>query len=314
MTATADAGRPLSAGISPLHFGLLFFIQLFWGINWVAAKISLAELSPALLTSLRFMATFAVTGWFMRWHPGRMRWLLAGGFVMGALHFVFGFAGLALAKDIAPLAIASNLAVPFATVLSVLFLGDRIGAWRTAALMLAFGGILLMSFDPRVFDYGMAVVLVAISAFLWAIGTLFLRQVGPAAAYDLQGWISLCAWPPLLAYAFAFEPAPFAAMANAHASTWWALAFTVVCTTLVGHAGFYFLLQRYPMTLLAPYLLLSPFFAALGGMVWFGDVLTWRMVVGGLLTLLGVFIITWREAKLRAEQTREAAATKGATG
>ncbi len=296
---TASFAVPAPERIAAPHFVLLFFIQLFWGLNWVAAKLALMDLSPVLLTGLRFSVTFAVVAPFIRWHHGQMLPLAIGAFLIGALHFVIGFAGLAIAQDIAPLAIASNLAVPFATLLSVLFLGDRIGAWRTTALMLAFGGVVIMAFDPRVIEYPGALGLVAFAAFLWAVGTLFLRRVTAAHAYDLQAWIALAAWPPLLAYAFLLEPHPVADILNATAQTWWALAFTIVCTTLVAHAGFYFLIQRYPMSLLAPYLLISPFFAALAGVWWFGDVITWRIAVGGVMTLAGVGIISWREGKRR---------------
>jgi O-acetylserine/cysteine efflux transporter len=298
--ASAVAPSKPSDTIAAEHLWLLLIIQVFWGFNWVAAKLALQDLSPILLTAIRFCITTVILFPFIRWHRGHMWPLLTGAFLLGALHFATGFVGLSLAKDIAPLAIASNLSVPFATVLAVLFLGDRIGAWRLSALALSFGGIVFMAFDPRVLDYPLALGLTVLASLLWAIGTLFLRRVTTASAYDTQGWVSLVAFPPLLAWAFLFEPNPLGSIVAATPTTWIALAFIVGCTTLVGHGGFYFLLRRYAMPQLAPYLLLSPVFAAVGGMVWFGDVVTWRMVLGGMITLAGVLIITWREHRPNA--------------
>jgi O-acetylserine/cysteine efflux transporter len=304
----ATLNNPPDTGIAARHLWLLLLIQLFWGFNWVAAKLALQDLSPILLTALRFVASTLILLPFIRWHRGQMGMLLTGAFLLGTLHFAAGFIGLAMAKDIAPLAIASNLSVPFATVLAILFLGDRIGAWRFSALALAFGGVAFMAFDPRVLHYPQALALTVLASLLWAVGTLFLRRVTTSSAFDTQGWISLVAFPPLLAWSFLFEPSPLAAIAAAAPTTWVALAFIVGCTTLIGHAGFYFLLRRYSMPQLAPYMLLSPIFAALGGIVWFDDIVTWRMVVGGLITLSGVLIITWREhrpARHRPEYERK---------
>ena len=293
-----EAGE-LRQRFEPAHLALLLLIQTIWGVNWIACKLAVNEFPPLLLMALRFGITFAVVWPFLRWHYGQMRNLLLGCLLTGPLAFATGFTSLALAKDIAPLAVASNLGVPFATVLSMLFLGDRIGIWRGSALVLAFGGVGLMGFDPSVFAQSSALLLQILSSLFWAMAAIFLRRVQRVPALDMQAWVALATWPPLLLGSLLFERNPASVVAHASWMAWGSLAMIVIGATLIGHSGFFWLLRRYPIPMMAPFLLLAPVIGALSGVVWFGDTLTWRMSAGGLLTLSGVLIITIREGQRR---------------
>jgi O-acetylserine/cysteine efflux transporter len=57
--------------------------------------------------------------------------------------------------------------------------------------------------------------------------------------------------------------------------------------------------QRHEISLTAPFMLLSPVLGAAGGALLLGDVIKWRLVLGGCLTLGGVLIITLRENRDR---------------
>ena len=48
---------------------------------------------------------------------------------------------------------------------------------------------------------------------------------------------------------------------------------------------------------MAPFLPIAPLFASFLGVVWFGDEITWRIALGGAMTLAGVLIITIREGR-----------------
>ena len=79
---------------------------------------------------------------------------------------------------------------------------------------------------------------------------------------------------------------------------WGALAFTTVMSSLVAHTGWYFLVSRYPVTSLSPLTLLSPLFGVFFGVTLLHDNLTARMLAGGAVTLVGVFIVLLREKRL----------------
>ena len=82
----------------------------------------------------------------------------------GPAAFALLFAGVYLAEDAATVAIASQMGVPFSTLLSVWLLGETIRWRRTLGIVLAFAGIVIISFDPRVFAYWEGLALVVASS------------------------------------------------------------------------------------------------------------------------------------------------------
>jgi O-acetylserine/cysteine efflux transporter len=54
------------------------------------------------------------------------------------------------------------------------------------------------------------------------------------------------------------------------------------------------LLRRYPVATVNPFMLLMPVVGVLSGVLVYGDMLTWRIFVGGVLTLAGVAVILLR--------------------
>ncbi len=298
---------PMRQRFEPAHLGLLLLIQTVWGVNWITSKLAVTEFGPLLMVALRFGIAFAFVVPFLRWHPGQMRNLMIGSLLTGPLSFATGFISLSMATDIAPLAVASNLGVPFATLLAALFLGDKIGIWRGSALVLSFGGVLFMGFDPAVFAQGSALALQAVSAFFWAAAAIFLRKVQGVAALETQAWVALFTWPALALGSMLFENHPGSTILHASWAGWGSLAVVIFGATLFGHSGFFWLLRRYPIPLLAPFLLLAPIIGAISGALYFGHVITWRMILGGLLTLSGVLIITIREGQKRKREAAEPA-------
>ena len=291
------AARPIVGQELLLHMGFLVLIQVIWGVGWVFGKLALIDFPPMMMMALRFGVLAVVFLPFMRWHPGKFRQIVIIALFGGALSFGLGFLAMTMAHDIAPLAIAANLGVPFATILSAIFLGDRIRIWRGSALVIAFAGILVASFDPRLFDDLPGVAFSALSAFFWAVGTIMTRRLTGVGALDLQGWVSVCAFPPLLAASLLFEPGSLGSIPHASWLGWASLFYIIIGSSIIGHVGVTWLVQRHPFSLLGPYMLLAPIIGAISGVLYLGDQISWRVVLGGALTLLGVLVITLRESR-----------------
>jgi O-acetylserine/cysteine efflux transporter len=302
---TASAGRHGTSAehdhLSLADIGALLSMQLVWGGSFVITKVAVSEIPPLLFMGLRFLIVGVLLIPFLRWFPGQMLNVLLIALFSGALHFGLMIQGLALAADVAPVAIAVQLGVPFSTLLSVVILHERLGIWRIVALVVAFAGVVVVGFDPTVFQYADALELVVLAAFMMAVGTIFMRRVRGVPVYAMQAWIAVLAGPPLFIASLIFEGSPVAALSGAHFG-WGAVAgliWVVFGTSLIGHAAYYWIMQRHEVGLTAPFMLLAPILGAAGGAYFLGDVITWRMVVGGAMTLIGVLIITLREGRRR---------------
>lgn len=286
--------------IARRDLALLLLVNVIWGMNIVAAKFGVIEFPPVLFTALRFglLAVFLIP--MLRVAHGQMPTLLAAAALTGPVMFSLLFIGIAKVDDASTVAIASQLLVPFSTLLSVWLLGEVIRWRRKLGIALAFGGIAIISFDPRVFSYWEGLGLVIASSFFGSLGLIYIKRLRDVQPLQLQAWIAIAGSPVLFLLSGIMEGDQWSLsmLADITWRGWAAVLFTALLSSLVAHTGWYYLLSRYPVTSLAPLTLLSPLFGVFFGVTLLHDRLTPRMLVGGAVTLVGVFIVLLREKTL----------------
>lgn len=277
------------------HLWQLVLINLVWGFNIVAIKLSVDRFPPVFLSFLRFLVVGLLVWPWLRLRRGEMRWLFTAAICSGGLQFALMFTGVTLSGNMSSVAIASQLGVPFATLLSIALLGERVRWRRWSGIGLAFLGVCIMGFDPAVFSQRMSLAFVIGSAFIGSLGLIAIKRLPPMRPLELQAWIAWISWPLLLALSLLVEGGQRAGLASAGWAGWGALAYTAIFSSLFAHTAYFFLVQRYPVTSIAPLTVLSPVFSVIFGVLLLGDALTPRIALGGACTLLGVLIITLRE-------------------
>ncbi|MGC2855728.1 DMT family transporter [Novispirillum sp. DQ9] len=271
---------------------LVFLVIATWGLNFVVIKIGVAEFPPFLMTALRFGIVAACVVPFMKvpWHA--MRWLALLSFTLGT-HFALLFAAL---KDMdgSTGAILAQLGVPFSTLLAAVFLGDRLGPWRTVGLALAFLGAAVLAGEPRL--PGVApFVLMVLSALGWAVSNLFIRRVADVHPLAVTGWISLLTLPQALLWSALFEDGQWQAMAQASWVGWAAVVYIAVVASMLAYSVWYHLLGKHPVNHVVPFTLLAPVLGAAASSLLLGEPLTWYKLLGGALTIAGVGTILIRQ-------------------
>lgn len=277
-----------------------------WAFNFIAGKAGVAHFSPLLFTAVRFTILLLLAWPFLRWVPGQMVRVMLIAFVLGVLHFGLIFAGLAASGDIASVAIAAQLYVPFAALLAVIFLRERLDGRRMLGISAAFIGVLVIGFDPIVFHHLDALGLITAASLAMAVATVLMRELRGVSVFNLQAWIALFAVPGVSVLSLLLEQGQEAALRSATWLDFAAPAYSAIGASLVGHGVVYYLLKRYPVSVTAPVMLLTPVLAIVFGVTLWGDVLTWKLVLGGFLTIAGVGVITVRRMPGKAA-VREAA-------
>jgi O-acetylserine/cysteine efflux transporter len=107
------------------------------------------------------------------------------------------FVGLRYASPSA-IAIVVQLAVPFTTVLSIIFLQERVRWVRGSGMAIAFAGAALVVLKPAEFSFTAGLLAGVGAAFAAAAGSILVKKAD-MSAMSLQAWIGLISWPPLLA-------------------------------------------------------------------------------------------------------------------
>lgn len=280
--------------LKPHHLALLVFINLVWGLNLLIAKFGVREIPPVMFASLRLALMLLVCLPWLRWFPGQMRDLFVVSLLTGAGGFGLLALGLSLSKDVSTVAIFTQLIVPFSTLMSVFMLGEVIHWRRKTGIALAFIGVFTIGFDPRAFSYLPGLICIVLQCLSAALGMIYVKRLRGINPMQLQVWISIMALPVMLALSFMLEQGQLSAMQTASYTAWGAVLFAAIGSSLIGQTGFFYLLKRYPVSSVAPLTVLSTIFGMIAGVLVNDDVLTGRMLLGGLLTLAGVLIIELR--------------------
>jgi O-acetylserine/cysteine efflux transporter len=284
--------------IAPRDLGLLLAITIVWGLNLIVSKIGVDAVPPIVFTTLRFMLLAVVLAPFLRIRRGHMGPLVVAALLGGGLHFALMFVGLSLARNVSSVAIASQLGVPFATLLSVALLGEVVRWRRWSGSLLAFAGVVVMGFDPQVTSRWASLAFIVASAFVGALGLIAVKKLVRFEPLELQAWFAWISWPLLLALAVPLEQPSWQMLRDIPAAGWLSILYATLAASLFAHTIFYYLVRRYPVTSVAPLTVLSPVWSVLFGVWVLDDRLTAQIVLGGICTLAGVLIITVRERRL----------------
>jgi len=270
-------------------------ICLVWAFNFVAGAKGMQQFSPLMFMIMRFALLLTLTLPFLRLPPpGQWGRLSAAALSMGTLHFCFMFWALQRATDVSSVAIVQQTYIPIAVILAVLMLGEFVG-WRTLmAIGLAFMGVLILGFDPSVLSHPDALALALLSAFFQALGSIFIRGIVGISPMNYQAWTAIISLPVLLILTMVLETGQIESMQTAESLHWASIAYSAIGASVIGHGLFYYMAQRHPISTIMPYLLMMPVFAVIFGVLVWGDQPGWRLLLGGALVLLGIFIITLR--------------------
>ncbi len=295
---TENVSQPPSTQLTPLAIGAAVLVALCWGGNFTASKIAMEHFPPVVTILLRFSAVAVVLAPFAIRAKVSMRDMFVISLCYITLHFTLIFVGMAQGLSISSTVIAVQLGAPFSCVLAAIFYNDRLGAWRSFGMMIAFVGVLLIGGTPNVSAHWGAFLLVVAGAFAWACANVYMKRVGNVGVAAFLFWPALLSLPQVGLLTFALEDGQWDLVTSAPLSAWLGILYSMCFSTLIGYGLWYRLLKTYPLSRVTPFSLLVPVIGILGGMVFYNETLTPLLLIGGALTIVGVAIITVRRPKL----------------
>jgi len=290
--------------VKPIHVAFILLIDVLWAFNIVAIRESVLAMPVLLAVALRYAIILVICAPHVRIVPGRMGLVLATGLVTGALQFGLGAYAYQVSTNLSALAIAGQLGVPLSLIFAILIDGERIAWRRTIGIALAFAGVVLLVFDPRIADERLGILVTALAATCWAAGNLMFKRLTGIPVLTLYAWQAIVSLPMLLP-----PPPPpgagggIAMLPSITLAAFGWVAYSAVFASLVGHAGMSWLLQHYPVTVITPLTLPTPLLAVGFVVLVYGTPITPMMWLGGAITLAGVSIIALRTARKSVEKS-----------
>jgi O-acetylserine/cysteine efflux transporter len=283
----------------PLHVVLFVGIMAIWGVNFVVAKIGIEQLPPLLMIALRWGLVAVMLLPFVKPPRGHWRAVMLVSFTLGFVHFALMFTGL---RDIdaSTAAIAIQLQVPFAALLSAVIFNDPLGWRRALGLSISFIGVALIAGEPRLDGHYLSLAMVIAAACIWSVANIQIKLMGDIDGLTLIAWISVFATPQIALGSYLIEDGQFAALASADWRAWASVVYQAVFVVGIGYGTWYWLLKRYAVNQVMPFMLLMPVFGVASGVVFLGEPMSLALAGGAALTILGVGIIILRRPKLVA--------------
>ena len=283
-------------------FLLLFMVCFVWGLNIVVTRwvVFDAAVPPIFFAGLRFLGVAILLIPFLRPLPKDLKMLCLISFFIGSGHFALLFIGLANAEASAA-SIVMQLGVPFSTLMSMAFLGEKVGWRRGLGIMLAFAGILLIAIDPKSFSVSFGLLYIAGAAFIGSVGGILMKRMTPISAMQMQVWIGMFSFAPLFAVSALLEQSQWTTYIAGSWSLWMATAFAVIGVSIFGHGAFYHLIKKYDISLLSPLTLMTPVWGVVLSILLLKDAITAQLILGSVISLGGVFVIAVRPNKAMPE-------------
>ncbi len=280
-----------------LHIFYALLVVVLWGANFVASKFALAYFPPIFATALRFALLLPLLAFVPRPTKPQAKFLALLS-VTGVAHFTLPQASLAAGLDIATCAILNQLAAPFSCLMGVFLLGDRLGKWRIGGLILAFAGMLVVFGSPHLGNSWLGSFYAIGAAFFFGIYNVMMKRHPEIRVMQILAYVFLFGLPQLLLLSYFIESPTVSLLANAPLLPLAGIAYTVVFSTIIGHGLWNYLVHTHPVSIVAPFALLVPISGVAFGQIFYNEPLSWELLSGGVMTLVGVAIIVVRRPKL----------------
>lgn len=295
--AIAQFGPMLKLQGNLVALAAVLFAVTMWGLIPVAMRYLILELSPQTAMVLRLYPAgllAIIVLLFVGIRPVAWRdWLRIA---IAALAGNLGYQILAAyGMETTPASwtgLIFGLEPVFIALFAVLLASERLTPWLVAGIFVALLGTAALMLGSTLSPSGdvtlFGVILVTLSTMGWGIYTVVIRP-----ASRKYGSLQVAC----LAMAMAAVPMPLfvtadfpEALASMGATSWLAVGFVVVFGTFLATAAWNFALGHMESSIAGIFLYVQPVVAAIGGILLLGETLTWPLVLGGALIILGVGI------------------------
>ena len=292
-----------------LAFACIYFI---WGSTYLAIRYAVETIPPLFVASFRHLIAGGLLFgwcWWRGLRPTKRQWLAS--IVLGALFFLIGHGTLHWAQQTLPSGVAAFLIATepiFVAIILTATRRTRMTPTLLIGLVLGLFGVALFIGDVQTGrDAMLSSLVVLIGTASWSIGMVYSRSAHLHPDDSMAAAMSLLAGAGMLFVTgmVTGEAAEFD-VALVSVKSLAALGYLAIAGSLVAYSAYFWLLNRFPPTLVATHTYVNPVVALLLGWSMAGEVITPRFVVGGVVVIAAIALVgraTSRES--RATKIRE---------
>lgn len=287
-------------------------VCFLWGTTWLASKQGVKFIPDALQMSAirQFIGGICYVGFFLYKRmplPKGKEWIPI--IVLSFLNFMLsnGLSTLALQYEVsAGLGSIIGAIFPLWLVVIGIFVSkSKIPIMAIVGLLLGFGGVCVIFYEhldefflPK-FRWG--ILFSFIATWTWALATLYTKRqainFNPYFSLGLQMIIS-----SVVLYSFSELTGRAVPITSIAWQSWVSIGYLVLFGSLIAFICYLYALQNLPTEQASIYAYINPMVAVILGAIVFDEKLTIYLAIGGLVTLLGVYLVNKAYKITTAEQ------------
>ena len=310
MAASAPAALP-DAGARPASGAMIWtalaVVYVVWGSTYLAIRVVVdANIPPMLGMATRFLTAAVLLAAALSLKSGWRRLRITrrealGAATVGILLLAFGNGAVAIAEQTVPSGLAALLvaAIPLWLMLLRVGGGERPRALTWVGVLIGFGGAALLALSGgNTSAKPLSVAILVVGTICGAIGSRFAPRLGlprdplVTALYEMVfGGTAM-----LLIGVLRGEPGRLH-LGRIDGSGWFALAYLVVFGSLLAYSAYSYLLANAPISLIGTYAYVNPAVAVLLGWLILDEHITWQILLGGAVIIIGVALVVTAERR-----------------
>jgi drug/metabolite transporter (DMT)-like permease len=274
-------------------------VCLFWGTTYLAIRVGVRSLPPALFAGTRFLVAGSVFLSYLKMRgvsfPDRRD--LATIAIVGILLLVMANGSVVWAEQWVPSGLAALIVatLPFwvSGIEAIWPSGNRLNLFKVLGIVIGFFGLVIL-FGPELMTsldqaYLKGVLALLFAPLSWAMGSVYSKyhpvRTAPLMAAALQ---MVIAGIILIFIGIIVNEVP---RFNPNPEGLAALAYLAIFGSLIGFGSFIYALANLPATKVSMYAYVNPIIAVILGWLILGEQLDWRVALATAVILFGVVLV-----------------------
>jgi len=274
-------------------------VCLFWGTTYLAIRIGVRTLPPALFAGVRFFVAGSVFLAYLRMRgvsfPRRRELLNIA--IVGILLLVIANGCVVWAEQWVPSGLAALIVatLPFwvSGIEAIVPSGNRLNALKIVGIVIGFFGLVIL-FGPELKTsidqaYLKGVLALLFAPLSWAVGSVYAKyhptRTAPLMAAALQ---MVIAGIILVLIGIILHEVP---RFDLNVEGLAALVYLAIFGSIIGYGSFIYALTKLPAAKVSMYAYVNPIIAVVLGWFVLGEQLDWRVALATVVILLGVVLV-----------------------
>jgi drug/metabolite transporter (DMT)-like permease len=286
----------------------LCWVSFFWGTTWVVSKMGVKDIPGLQLAAIRqfiggaiYILFFTIKG--VPWPKGK-QWNTI--LILSFLNFVMsnGLSTWGVKYISSGLASIIGAIFPIWIVVIYFFRGEKIARLSVVGLLVCFTGVCIIFYEHLADflnpDFRFGILLSLTATVTWAFGTLYTRKkassYNPYFSLGIQMFISSLALSAYLELSHTSIPLSAIPM-----TCWYAIAYLIIIGSVLTFTIFIYSIQNLPPEISSIYAYINPIVAVLLGVYVFDESLTFSIILGGIVTLVGLYLVNYSSRNIKSK-------------